>query len=418
MVNLNGQTMTNGQLLVSGAGVLTNSGAGATVNGGVSNAATISVTANTFFNGVVTNTGAMFFEGAISNNYVQTAGTNFLNGSATITQNATVNGGLFNLNGQTYSNGLMIVSGTGVVTNGTAGATVNGGVSNANVIAVTATTYFKGPVTNTGAMFFQGAISNGLVNSGSFNLNSSATLTVAPANNGTINVAASTLTVNPSWANSGTILIANGTVAGGSLTNNSGATVSGAGTIAPLLVNNGLLVVTNGTLTLTVAPQQNGLVNVADGGGPGTLSVTPAWNNSGTVSIAGRRCHRWQFHQLVQRHGDQPGRDQRIIGQSGQRGAGRLGQQLPADQRDEHRQQQGDCDRCRHDQRRLVRPEWRHVFQRPDGAQRNRCADGQRGQRDVQRRVEQRRHRLFDAGCDLQRPGHQHGHIYVAGRHQ
>ena len=158
--DLNGKTYTNGLMIVSGTGILTNGIAGATFNGGLSNAATVSVTANTFFNGPVTNTGAFLWQGAISNNYVQTAGTNTLNGAATITQNATVGGGLFNLNGQTYSNGLMIVSGTGILSNGVAGATFNGGLSNASTVIVTANTFFNGPVTNTGAFFFQGAISN------------------------------------------------------------------------------------------------------------------------------------------------------------------------------------------------------------------------------------------------------------------
>ncbi|MGD1017975.1 MAG: autotransporter-associated beta strand repeat-containing protein [Verrucomicrobiia bacterium] len=284
--NLNGKTYTNGLMVVSGTGVLTNGQANATFNGGLSNAATVALTQNTFFNGPVTNTGTFLWQGAISNTFVSSGGAVTLNGNATITQNATVSGGTFNLNGQTYSNNLMVVSGAGVLANSAANATFNGGLSNAATVSFTQNVYVNGPVTNTGAMFFQGAISNSLANSGSFNLNNNATLTVAPANSGTINVAASTLTVNPAWANPGTILIGGGTVAGGNLTNNSGATISGAGTIAPLLVNNGLLTVTNGTLTLSIAPQQNGLVNVADGGAPGTLSVTPAWNNNGTVSIA------------------------------------------------------------------------------------------------------------------------------------
>ena len=45
-----------------GTGVLTNSVAGATVNGGLSNSATVAVTANTFFNGPITNLGAFFFQ--------------------------------------------------------------------------------------------------------------------------------------------------------------------------------------------------------------------------------------------------------------------------------------------------------------------------------------------------------------------
>ena len=136
---------------------LTNAVAGATVNGGVSNSATVAVTANTFFNGPVTNLGGFFFQGAISNNFVNSgSGTVTLNNTATITKTATINGGTFNLNGQTISNGLMIVDGgNGVLTNAVAGATVNGGVSNSATVAVTANTFFNGPATNMGVFFFQ-----------------------------------------------------------------------------------------------------------------------------------------------------------------------------------------------------------------------------------------------------------------------
>jgi len=128
-------------MIVGGSAVLTNAIGGATFNGGLSNAATVSLTGDTFFKGAVTNTGAFYWQGAISNNYVQTAGTTFLNDNATITQNATITGGAFNLNGQTYSNRSMIVSGTGILTNAVAGATFNGGVSNAAMVAVTANTF-------------------------------------------------------------------------------------------------------------------------------------------------------------------------------------------------------------------------------------------------------------------------------------
>ena len=53
-----------------GNGVLTNAVAARLVNGGLSNSATVAVTADTFFNGPVTNLGAFFFQGAISNNFV------------------------------------------------------------------------------------------------------------------------------------------------------------------------------------------------------------------------------------------------------------------------------------------------------------------------------------------------------------
>ena len=156
--NLNGNDISGGQVVVGAGGLLTNGVAGGSVSSGLTNGGTVFVSQNTFFNGVVTNTGAFSWLGAISNNYVQTAGTNTLIGSATITQNATVDGGIFNLNGQTYSNNLMIVDGgVGVLTNGVAGATFNGGLSNAATVAVTANTFFNGIVTNTGGFFFQGA---------------------------------------------------------------------------------------------------------------------------------------------------------------------------------------------------------------------------------------------------------------------
>ncbi|MGA2605815.1 MAG: autotransporter-associated beta strand repeat-containing protein [Verrucomicrobiia bacterium] len=341
-LDLVGGRLTDGMLLIAAGATLTNGTLGATLNGGVTNAGTVSFAADVYvlgpvtntgtwlqrgaisnevdnagtltlmantvnprvtgglvnsgsvvfsngpgyISGAVTNSGSISFQGAISNNYVQTSGSITLGNNATITGTASISGGNFDLNGKTYTNSQMVVSGGGVLTNSLAGAIFNGGLSNAATVFVSQTTTFNGPVTNTGTVVFQGTINNALINSGSFALDGNATLATAPVNSGTINVAASTLTVNPAWANSGTILIANGTVAGGSLTNNSGATVNGAGTIAPLLVNNGLLVATNGTLTLSVAPQQKGMVNVADGGGPGTLNVTLAWSNSGTVNIA------------------------------------------------------------------------------------------------------------------------------------
>ena len=111
------------------------------------------------------------------------------------------------------------------------------------------------------------------------------TLAVAPSQLGTFAVANSgTLNVLAAWQNSGLLSMAGGTAIGSTITNASN--VSGFGTITPQLVNNGLLVVTNGTLTLSTGPQQKGVIVVAGGGGPGTLSVTPAWTNNGTVSIA------------------------------------------------------------------------------------------------------------------------------------
>jgi autotransporter-associated beta strand protein len=281
--NLNGNNETVASTTIGSGGLLTNGVSGATLSGGLSNNGTVFVSQNTFFNGPVTNTGAFLWQGAISNNYVQSAGTNALNGAATITQNATVNGGIFNLNGQIYSNGQMIVNGTGILTNAIAGATFNGGLSNAATVAVTADTFFNGPVTNTGAFFFQGTFSNALVNSGSFNLNNNATLTSAPVNSGTINVASSKLTVVPDWANAGSLQISGGTLTGGTVTNLSGRGFSGFGTVSNLVVNQGTMTATGGTLTLVVAPVNNGTTIVANAS---ALNVLPAWTNSGVLSNA------------------------------------------------------------------------------------------------------------------------------------
>ncbi len=174
-LNLLGNRLTNNLLIVSGTGVVTNGVAGATLNGGVSNSATIAFSTATFLNGTVTNLGGFFFEGAISNNLVNNSGTFTLNDDSTITGTATINGGRFDLNGNNYSNRLMVIGGTGVLTNGITGATFNGGLSNNATVAFTANTYFNGPVTNMSAMFFEGAISNSLVNNGSFNLNDDST---------------------------------------------------------------------------------------------------------------------------------------------------------------------------------------------------------------------------------------------------
>ena len=215
-------------MVVSGTGTLTNGTAGATFKGGLSNDATVFVSANTFFNGPVTNTGAFFFQGAISNNFVSSAGAVELNNNATITGTATVSGGTFDLNGWTYTNGLMVVSGTGTLTNGTAGATFNGGLSNNATVFVSENTFFNGRVTNTGAFSFQGAISNNLVNSGSVTLNNNATITGTATVSGGFDLNGNTYT-NGLMVVSGTGTLTNG-IAGatfkGGLSNNATVFVS------------------------------------------------------------------------------------------------------------------------------------------------------------------------------------------------
>src|SRR5439155_24648082 len=101
-------------------GLLTNAPTGTVSGGTLTNAGTINGAG--FINPQVVNQNRMDFGGTISNSFVQTTGGSFsLNGNGTITGTATISGGTFDLNGMDYTNGLMIVGGTGVLTNGVAG---------------------------------------------------------------------------------------------------------------------------------------------------------------------------------------------------------------------------------------------------------------------------------------------------------
>ncbi len=303
-LNLSGNRLVTETLNVTGLGVLTNAVAGATLQGGLNNSATVDVTATTFITGPATNAGNFFWQGAISNDFVQTAGTTRLNGAATITQSATVSGGQLNLNGQSLSNGLLVITGAGMITNGLAGGAIAGAVSNAAIIAVTANTFLKGAVTNTGAMYFQGAISNHVANAGSFTLHNTTTITGTLANSGLVHVTngtlrllsspiftgtatvanASSINVTPAWANAGTLVLRGGYVDGGDFTNSASAQVTGFGTVSSKLVNLGSLNVTNGTLRVTGTLVQTGHVRVANSS---TLSVSGSWNNDKTISMEG-----------------------------------------------------------------------------------------------------------------------------------
>lgn len=265
------------------SGLVAIAGGGAVTGGAFTNAASATTTNLGFILSQVVNQGRFDLAGTVSNNLTQTAGSLTVSGRATVTGATTIGGGALDLLGNRITNGLLVISGAGVVTNAAAGATVDGGVSNANLVAITGNTFFNGPVTNTGALFFQGAISNSLVNAGSFNLNNHATLTAAPANTGTIDVRALILTVTRDWANSGTILINSGELAGANLTNN--ANIAGSGLLSGRLVNQGLLTVSNGTLTVAQAPGlSSGGVSITPSG---VLNVTPDWSSSGTIALAG-----------------------------------------------------------------------------------------------------------------------------------
>ncbi|HLX68164.1 MAG TPA: hypothetical protein VKV04_00935, partial [Verrucomicrobiae bacterium] len=210
------------------------------------------------------------------------------------------------LNGNSYSNGLMIVSGSGVLTDGVAGAIYNGGLSNAATVFVSANTTFNGVITNTASFTYQGAVNNSFVNSGTVALNNDGTVAgtlnnqsgghvivtngtlrvlTAPIQNGTIDITLNnTLSVTPAWANGGLLRFSGGFLTGGNTTNNAAATILGAGTASNLLVNLGTLIASNGTFTVTTAPVQTGTVTVTSGG---TLNVVPAWLNSGSVNVQG-----------------------------------------------------------------------------------------------------------------------------------
>jgi hypothetical protein len=287
--DLNGRMYSNSLMAVSSTGALTNGVAGAAFYGALSNAANVAVTADTFFNGTITNTGLFAFRGAVSNTFAN-SGTLLLNGTGTIT------GALVNQSG-----------GDVRVTNGTlrllAAPTQNGTITiaagntlsitpawaNAGSVQLNGGLLVAGTTTNTaaGSIVGFGTISNQVVNLGVITAtNGTLNLVVAPVQSNTVNVVSSgTLTVGQAWRNSGSVNLAGGTVIGSTLTN--AGTLSGAGTVTAPLVNLSGATVTasgGGTLTLTAAPLQNGTVNIL-----GTLNVTSAWSNgnAGVVNLNG-----------------------------------------------------------------------------------------------------------------------------------
>lgn len=283
------------------------------VTGGLINVGslTMDLNASAIVEGSITNSGSFAFAGQIGGDYVQTGGSLTVSSTGAGVLNiisgvATVTGGSFDLNGRLYSNQLMTVSGTGALTNGVAGAAFSGGLSNAASVVVTADTFFKGAVTNTGTMLFRGAISNSVANAGTFTLANTTTITgplandpagrvnvtngtlrllAAPSNTGTIQIAAgNTLSITPAWANSGSLLFNGGFLTSGATTNATAGNVLGFGSISNGFVNLGSVTATNGTLNIVAAPVQNGSFNVASSG---TLNVGAAWQNAGSVNLLG-----------------------------------------------------------------------------------------------------------------------------------
>ena len=86
--------------------------------------------------------------------------------------------------------------------------------------------------------------------------------------------------------NFGTIELTGGTLLSGNITNLAFGVIRGSGTFGTTVINLGSLRATNGTLALTV-----GLTNASTGNidisPDGTLTVTPAWVNAGTVTHKG-----------------------------------------------------------------------------------------------------------------------------------
>jgi hypothetical protein len=284
-LNLNGQSFTDALMVVDGSGgILTNAVAGAALNGGLSNASIVAVTANTFFKGPVTNTGTFQWQGAISNTFVN-SGTTKLNGAGTITGTSSITGGSFDLDGKSLASSQMIVTSAGVLTNSVAGASISGAVTLQNSM-------LSGQlVTNNATLSGSGTISAPLNNAadGVISANSGLlTITGALTQNGTINVAAaSTLDVQQAFSNGGLVNMQGGFLTGGDINNASGKTISGFGTISNSVANAGLITATGGTLTLAGgAPttQAGSGINVASGG---TLSIAPDWANSGTLTVSG-----------------------------------------------------------------------------------------------------------------------------------
>ena len=198
----------------------------------------------------------------------------------------------------------MVLGGTGVLTSGVAGASFNGGLSNAATVFVSADTTFNSAITNTASFTYQGTVNNSFANSGTVTLNNNATITgllansgrinvtngtlrllTAPTQNGTISITLNnTLSITPAWNNAGSLLFSGGYLVGGTTTNTASGQISGFGTLSNLLVNLGTVVASNGTLHLVNAPLQNGVVSVASAG---TLDVAQAWRNGGALNLSG-----------------------------------------------------------------------------------------------------------------------------------
>ena len=271
------------------SGLLSNAPTGAVSGGTLTNAGTINGLG--FFNELVVNQNRMNFGGTISNSFLQSAGSFTVNGSGTITGTTTINGGTLDLAGGRLTNGLLVIAGTGLLTNSVQNATLNGGITNAATVNFATDVYVNGPVTNTGTWIQRGAISNNVVNSGTMFVlsnNIAARITGSVVNSGSLTFSNSF--VSGVVSNSGSFLfsgaISNNYVqTAGSITLNNTATITGN-----TLIN-------AGTLDLNGKRLTNALLAVACAPGVVTNNVAATVNGRGQQ----RRHRRGHRQHLLQR---------------------------------------------------------------------------------------------------------------------
>jgi autotransporter-associated beta strand protein len=240
------------------------------------------LTGNGTLNALLVNQARADWRGTASN-LVQAAGSFTLAGPATLTGVATISGGVFDLKGQTWTGGAIV--NTAVLTNAIAGAVYSGTVSNAGTLSVSAVTTFSGHIQNTGTMILDATTLGGGTTTNTGTIRGTGTYASTLVNLGRVVATNGTLSVAAAWQNAGTLQMDGGTLAGAMIHN--AGTVTGRGTItAPLnnLSGSTLTASGGGTLTLTTAPLQSGTVNVL-----GTLHIVPAWANlaAGTVALNG-----------------------------------------------------------------------------------------------------------------------------------
>jgi hypothetical protein len=223
------------------------------ITGGVVNSGSLTMDANASatINGVVSNSGNFAFAGQLLGDYVQTGGTLTVASTGVANLNsvggtASILGGVFNLNGRTYSNAAMIIAGPAVLTNGVANGAISGPMNNAGTVFLSANTSFKGAVNNTGTFSASGA---------------GVTFAGLATNSGTMNVASGSAYFGQSFANLGILSLQSGTVTG-AVVNAASGTIKGAGFVVGDLSNSGTISpgFSAGTLTIT------GNVNLASTG--------------------------------------------------------------------------------------------------------------------------------------------------------